>query len=58
MLRIRFKSDEDRVNGVYCLALNGRARSLPEGLFEIPKHMLDHLDREGIRYAIVTEAWA
>ncbi len=55
MVRIRFKSDEDYVNGFYCLALNGRARCLPNRLFEVQRHMLMHLDREGIRYAIVGE---
>ena len=53
MVRIRFKSDEDHANGLYCLALNGRVRCLPKGLFELQKHMLEHLDAEGIRYAIV-----
>lgn len=54
MVRIRFKSDDDHVNGLYCLALHGRVRCLPDGLFETQQHMLDHLDREGVRYTIVT----
>ena len=55
MVTIRFKSEPDRVNGLYCLALNGRVRCLPHGLFEIQPYLLEHLDREAIRYEIVTE---
>lgn len=53
MIRIRFKSDEDHENGLYCLALRGRVLCLPGGLFEIQEHLLQHLDGEGVRYTIV-----
>lgn len=54
MVRTEFKSDEDHADGLYCLALQGRVRCLPDGLFELQEHMLEHLDREGIKYTIVT----
>ena len=53
MVRITFKSEEDHANGLYCLALNGRVRCLRGGEFELQRHMLEHLDREGVRYSIV-----
>jgi len=56
MVRITLKSEEDHANGLYCLALNGRVRCLRGGVFELHGHMLDHLDREGVRYSIVSEA--
>ena len=54
MVRIRFRSDEDHANGLYCLALHGRVRCLPGDVFELQEHMLEHLDKEGVKYTIVT----
>ena len=34
MVLLRFKTDKDKINGYYLLALKGTVRSLPKGLFE------------------------
>ncbi len=53
MIRIKFKTKQDQINGFYELATKGRARGLPNGIFEIAARYLKILDEAGIVYEIV-----
>ncbi len=53
MVRIRFKTKQDQVNGFYELATKGRGRSLPNGIFEIADRYLKILDDAGVAYQII-----
>ena len=53
MVRIKFKTKQDQINGFYELATKGRVRSLPDGIFEIADHHLKILEVGGITYEIV-----
>jgi hypothetical protein len=53
MVRIKFKTKQDQVNGFYELATKGRVRSLPDDFFEIADRYLKILDEAGIAYEIV-----
>jgi hypothetical protein len=55
MVRIKFKSKEDRINGFYELAIKGRGRSLPNNVFEIADQFLKILDDAKIAYKIITK---
>jgi len=52
MIRIKFKTKQDQVNGFYELATKGRARGLPNDFFEIAARYLKILDDAGIGYEI------
>lgn len=53
MVRIRFKTKQDQVNGFYELATKGRGRSLPNGIFEIADRYLKILGDAGVAYQII-----
>lgn len=53
MLLLKFKTERDKVNGYYLLALKGTVRSLPEGLFEVNNYMTEILKSENIEFEIV-----
>ncbi len=53
MVRIKFKSRQDQVNGFYELATKARIRSLPNEVFEISDRHLRILDDAAIAYEIV-----
>lgn len=53
MIRIKFKTKQDQINGFYELATKGRGRGLPNGIFEIADRCLKILDDAGIVYEIV-----
>ncbi len=53
MVRIKFKTKQDRINGFYELATKGRGRGLPNDVFEIAGRYLKILDDAGIAYEIV-----
>jgi hypothetical protein len=54
MVRIRFKTKEDRIKGFYELATKGSGRSLPNGIFEIADQFLRILDDANIAYEIIS----
>jgi hypothetical protein len=53
MALLRFKTEKDKVNGYYLLALKGTVRSLPEGLFEVNNYMTEILKSENIEFEII-----
>jgi len=53
MVLLKFRTDEDKVNGYYLLALKGTVRSLPAGLFEVNDYMLEFLKSENIGFEII-----
>jgi hypothetical protein len=53
MIRIKFKTKQDQINGFYELATKGRARSYRNGIFEIADRYLKILDEAGIGYEII-----
>jgi len=53
MIRIKFKTKQDQINGFYELATKGRARGLPNGIFEIAGRYLKILDDAEIGYEII-----
>ena len=54
MVRIKFKTKEDRIKGFYELATKGRGRSLPDGIFEIADQYLRILDDANVAYEIIS----
>jgi hypothetical protein len=48
MIRIKFKTKQDQINGFYELATKGRARNFRNGTFEIAARCLKILDDAGI----------
>lgn len=48
MVKIKFKTKKDQINGFYELATKGRGRSLPHGIFEVANRYLKILDGVGI----------
>jgi hypothetical protein len=53
MVRIKFQTKQDQINGFYELATKGRARSFRNGTFEIAARYLKILDDAGIGYEII-----
>jgi hypothetical protein len=53
MVRIKFKTKQDQINGFYELATKGRAHGLPNDVFEIAARCLLILDNAGIGYEII-----
>jgi len=53
MALLRFKTEKDKVNGYYLLALKGTVWSLPEGLFEVNNYMTEILKSENIEFEII-----
>ena len=58
MVRIRFCSYDDEINGYYVLATQASVRSLRGGIFEVTQPRLALLDQNGIKYEVIapTEA--
>ncbi len=54
MVRIRFASETDEVNGFYVLATRSRLRGLRNGVYELGKPALALLDENSIRYILVS----
>lgn len=54
MVKIKFKTKEDQINGFYELATKGRGRSLPHGIFEVANRYLKILDEAGISYEVIS----
>ena len=53
MVRIRFASETDEVNGFYLLATRARLRGLPRGVYEVSKPALALLQENSIRYSLI-----
>jgi hypothetical protein len=53
MVRIRFASETDEVNGFYLLATHSRLRGLPNGVYEVSRPALALLDEHSIRYSLI-----
>jgi hypothetical protein len=53
MVRIKFKTKQDQINGFYELATKGRAYGLPNDVFEVAACYLKILDDAGIGYEII-----
>ncbi len=53
MVRIRFGSEEDEVNGFYLLATQARLRGLRGGVYEIAQRCLTLLDQHAIKYDVI-----
>ena len=53
MVRIRFASEADEVNGFYLLATHSRLRGLPNSVYELSKPALALLDENSIRYILL-----
>ena len=53
MVRIRFASEADEVDGFYLLATHSRLRGLPNGVYELNKPALALLDENSIRYTLL-----
>lgn len=58
MVRIRFASKKDEVEGFYLLATNARLRGLPNGVYEISNPCLALLDQHGIKYLVIPRSEA
>ena len=55
MIRIKFPTDKDRINGYYELATKGQVRGFRNGVYEISDEDLKILDNAGIVYHILTQ---
>lgn len=53
MVLLNFKTEGDKVNGYYLLALKGTVRSLSDGLFEVNDYMLEFLKSENIDFEVI-----
>jgi hypothetical protein len=53
MIRIRFATDNDRVEGNYLLATTGVVRRLRGQVFEVSESALKILDEHQLHYAVV-----
>jgi len=53
MLRIRFSSEEDEINGFYILATQASLRGLREGTYEVAEACLAFLDHHAIKYVVI-----
>lgn len=53
MVRIRFASAADEVNGFYLLATHSRLRALPNGVYELSRPALALLDQNSIGYSLL-----
>lgn len=53
MVRIRFASEVDEVNGFYLLATHSRLRGLPSGVYEVNNPALALLDENLIQYTLL-----
>ncbi len=53
MIRIRFATDRDRIQGNYLLATSGTVRRLRGQIFEITKRAQELLDEHQIPYTIL-----
>jgi hypothetical protein len=58
MVRIRFSSEDDEVQGFYLLATNTRLRGLPNGIYEVSRPSLGLLDEHNIKYVVVSPSEA
>lgn len=56
MVTIKFKTEKDKADGYYLLAIKGTVRSLPDGIFEINDQMIEILNKEGIKFDIIKES--
>ena len=54
MVKIKFKTKEDRIKGFYELATKGMVRSLPNSIFEIADQYLRMLDEANVAYEIIS----
>jgi len=53
MIRIRFHTDEDRIQGNYLLATNGGVRRLRGQIFEVTERGIKLLDEHQIPYTVL-----
>ena len=53
MVRIRFCTEEDEINGYYLLATQASVRSLRGGLYEVTRPRLALLDQNAIKYEVI-----
>jgi hypothetical protein len=53
MVRIRFATEADEVNGFYLLATYSRLRGSPNGIYELSKPALALLEEHSIRYILI-----
>ncbi len=53
MVRIRFSSEEDEINGFYILATEASLRGLSGGVYEVSDACLTLLNQHSIKYALV-----
>jgi hypothetical protein len=54
LIKLRFASEADEVNGFYVLATLARVRGLPDGTYEISRPGLALLDDHSIRYSLIS----
>lgn len=54
MVRIKFATDQDRIQGNYLLATHSIVRRLRGQVFEIAEHDLKLLDEHEIHYHLIT----
>lgn len=53
MVRIRFKTEQDNINGYYELSTKGLVRSLRSGIYEINGESQKILEKANIFYEII-----
>ena len=53
MVRIKFESETDEVNGFYLLATRSRLRGLPNGVYELSQPALKLLNQNSIHYTVI-----
>ena len=53
MVRIRFCSYDDEINGYYVLATQASVRSLRGGIYEVTQPRLALLDQNAIKYEVI-----
>lgn len=58
MVRIRFSTEEDEINGYYLLATQASVRSLHGGIYEVTRPRLALLDQNSIKYEVISPAEA
>jgi hypothetical protein len=54
MLRIRFASEEDELDGYYLLATEARVKGFRGGLYEVTQQCLALLDQHSVKYVVIS----
>lgn len=53
MVKIKFNSHDEEVNGIYELMRRGKVICFPNGIYELPEELLSVLMEKNIKYTVL-----